>query len=723
MKEYQYITLAELDELPYTADENLKVNTYAFVADLMIRSRPTDVLEDTCVITHLELRDGSLDAGTTCIIYSDSLESFSDQIQSGQIIRMHRAKIKKMADGKLCIYGKLKTAGFAVLLFSGELGDSFTPVYQSSAKFTLISDYKERINSLRILFARDEPMALEDPLISSDDPRISDGQLVATTSVLPVNRKVPRASEEGVNQIIRNANVHRLNEFVLGCYSDITVQAIALFVGDRNNVILRCWDTTSPPRKIFMLNADFIHEMICRDEELEMIAENYWCDIVLYEEHANFARNNVKCGDILLLTNTHLYHSKNGVTLTMHGGGQRYSRSIIILDGNSELRSDLLRIIDRFNTSKDSLRSDMQTDIVDTRNVVDVQQYPYTDQITPARSFDDLEKQQIELWKCWAGERMRQMHAVQLAWIRAYAWKKNQQPNGQLQRSFNLARMAVQFIVRQILERLFAYNKDLFASLARLSRRQRNILFMNFLLTYMEGTYGDAITSKKTRRSIFLSYLFYPICEIFEDDKQSDSECKFAKASKMKKDESLKDDAAWSLLRNLFPGTVLKSSGWKVSFSYNARTKIFFALICKRCSLWCTTSARNFDMTPLCPVCFRREITDSHLFLQCYFLFNGIPHEAEAGSKKYYFLFPIQLLAFFLVDVPKNAQEAAQNYKRGISDKERKALAASIQEQMLSKYLFTLDEVIVRKIKGDVAIFEIGKLTFADRQNGSTDCN
>lgn len=34
---------------------------------------------------------------------------------------------------------------------------------------------------------------------------------------------------------------------------------------------------------------------------------------------------------------------------------------------------------------------------------------------------------------------------------------------------------------------------------------------------------------------------------------------------------------------------------------------------------------------------------------------------------------------------------------------------------MLSKYLFTLDEVIVRKIKGDVAIFEVEKLTFADR--------
>ncbi|VBB25529.1 unnamed protein product [Acanthocheilonema viteae] len=163
---------------------------------------------------------------------------------------------------------------------------------------------------------------------------------------------------------------------------------------------------------------------------------------------------------------------------------------------------------------------------------------------------------------------------------------------------------------------------DLFANLTKLSRRQRNTLFMNFLLTYIEGTYGDEIISEQA-----------------SDGKQSDDTCKFVKASKIRRDESSKDDAAWSLLCNLLPGTVLKSPGFG----------------------W-----QSFQ-------------------------------------------------AFFLVDVPENAQEAAQNYKRGISDNERRALAESIQKQMLSKYLFNLDEVIVRKIKGDVAIFEVGKLTFIDR--------
>ncbi|KAM3720994.1 Protection of telomeres protein [Dirofilaria immitis] len=704
MKEYQYITLAELDELPHTADENLKINIYAFVTDSKTRSQQTDVLEDVSVITQLELRDDSTNIDTTCVIYSDPLENFSDQIQAGQIIRMHRAKIKEMANGKLLIYGKLKAAGFAILLFSGQIDGSLTPLYQSSAKYTIELDYKKRIIALRKLFMRDQSMILESQPTTSQDPRIPDGQLIATTSRLPVNQIVTYANEEEINEIIKNANIHPLNELVLGGYSDICIQVIALFIGDRNNVVLRCWDTTSPPRKIFTLNADFIHEVICRNEKMEMAAANYWCDIVLYEEHANFARNNVKCGDILLLINMHLYHSKSGVTLTMHGGGRCYKRSIIILDDNSELKSDLLRNIDGFNPNKVSLYSVVQAETEHERDVENVeQQHMYMDvqQIDSTRSFDelnDLTNQQKELWKCWAGERMRHIHAVQLAWIRSYVWKKKQQTDVHLQRSFNLARMAIQFTIRQFLLRLFDYNKDLFANLVELPRRQWNTLFIKFLLTYMEGTYGDALTSNLT-----------------DQHKQSVDKHKQAEASEGRKDENLKKDVIWSLLCSLLPGTVLKLSGWQIDFSYNSNTKIFFALICNTCNLWCTTSAKNFDVTPLCPVCFKRDITDSHLFLQCYFLFDGTPHEAEVGSKKHYFLFPIQLLAFFLVDVPESAQEAAHNYRKGVSDNQRKALAASIQEQMLCKYIFILNEVIVRKIKAGIAILEVGKLTFMDR--------
>ncbi|KAK6105891.1 Telomeric single stranded DNA binding POT1/CDC13 family protein [Brugia pahangi] len=145
MKQYKYVSLAELDELSDTTNENFKVNIYALIVDVKIRSQPTSASEDTPVITQLELRDRSSDISTTCVIYSDSVEGFSDQIQNGQIIRMHRAKIKKNTDGKLVVYGKLKVTGFAVLLFSGELGDTFAPVYQSSATFTLVSNYEEMV--------------------------------------------------------------------------------------------------------------------------------------------------------------------------------------------------------------------------------------------------------------------------------------------------------------------------------------------------------------------------------------------------------------------------------------------------------------------------------------------------------------------------------------------------------------------------------------------------
>lgn len=54
---------------------------------------------------------------------------------------------------------------------------------------------------------------------------------------------------------------------------------------------------------------------------------------------------------------------------------------------------------------------------------------------------------------------MRQIHATQLAWIYNYIWKKKHRPNTNLQHSFNLAGMAVQFIVRHTLEHLLAYDK------------------------------------------------------------------------------------------------------------------------------------------------------------------------------------------------------------------------------------------------------------------------
>ncbi|VDO48387.1 unnamed protein product [Brugia timori] len=189
-----------------------------------------------------------------------------------------------------------------------------------------------------------------------------------------------------------------------------------------------------------MFNDDVITEVIYQDEKMEMIPIDYCCDIVLYEEHANFARNSVKCGDVLLLINTHLYYSKDNVTLVMHNGGQHYNRSIVILDANSNLKRDLLRNIDDFNT---------QIDTEDRRNVEDIEQHPYT----------SLQNEQRELWKYWAGERMRQIHALQLAWIYAYACKKKENKNAQLQRPFHLATTAVQFIVQQTLKRLFRYNK------------------------------------------------------------------------------------------------------------------------------------------------------------------------------------------------------------------------------------------------------------------------
>ncbi|VDO70499.1 unnamed protein product [Onchocerca flexuosa] len=115
------------------------------------------------------------------------------------------------------------------------------------------------ITSLRNLFKIDEPMIIEDLPTTSGDPGISGVQLIATTSMSSVNQTVTYANKEEINEILKNANIRRLNELFPRHYNDICVQAIALFIGDRNNVILRCWDTTSPP-KYFHYFMNFIQK-------------------------------------------------------------------------------------------------------------------------------------------------------------------------------------------------------------------------------------------------------------------------------------------------------------------------------------------------------------------------------------------------------------------------------------------------------------------------------
>ncbi|VDN01150.1 unnamed protein product [Thelazia callipaeda] len=708
-----------------TTDWQHIVNIYALVVDLAITMLGhDDGRENAVVVTKLKLHDGSLERSTKCVIYNEPTESFLDKIRKGQIIRIHRAKVKREFDREVVLYGKLKIAGFAVLLFSGLVNDNIAPVYQSSVKFTVTDDHEKKIESLRILFAKDQSLrvgmtsAVSDHLITSEDDLR--GELVITEN--KINKK-----RIGIAAAAENVKIHRLNELVLGSYCNVAVQVISVFVSVQNSVILRCWDTTTVQRKLFSVDADSIQHVMCNDRSLEEVPKNYRCDVVLYEEHADFVKNNVKCGDIVLLVNLHVYHSKSGITLTMHTGGQHYNRSIIILGENDIIKNNLLQDISRFNaeegTETMSISSEGQ---VIARNCEDIGELQQEVNAPVVGLFDRTviaNRQQIES----TTQRLKRINALQLTWIFYCILNKKFHHNLHLELPFNLALRAAEFMVRQLLERLYNSDKNLFVKLVKLSNELLNTLLACFLTAYLNASCIDET----------ISYLLHiDMFHLFENITCT-KDITHGPETRNISNKSSEDDIAWDLLCSLLPGSVLKLYRWEINFLYEKTTKVLFVLLCNKCNLWHITSFTSLDITSLCPVCFKRGIEDSYLFLQRFVLFRGEPYKLgsphaayllklhlmrvsklyvfqDVGGKNFYFLFPIQLLAFFLVDFPENNEEIAHR-RQIMTDQQEKTFAESIQSRMLSKYKFALDEVIIRKIKGDTAIVEVCRLTFFDR--------
>ncbi|OZC12752.1 hypothetical protein X798_00385 [Onchocerca flexuosa] len=84
-----------------------------------------------------------------------------------------------------------------------------------------------------------------------------------------------------------------------------------------------------------------------------------------------------------------------------------------------------------------------------------------------------------------------------------------------------------------------------------------------------------------------------------------------------------------------------------------------------------------------------------------------------SDKKTFFFLFPVALLAFFLIDVPENASDAMQSWKNGLGNEEKQKISNSVKG-MLSKYSFTFTELKIRKVDSAVIFFEVEKVVFAD---------
>uniref|UniRef100_A0A8R1Y3H1 POT1PC domain-containing protein n=1 Tax=Onchocerca volvulus TaxID=6282 RepID=A0A8R1Y3H1_ONCVO len=719
---YSYTSLVNLKKC------NTKEKIHVFAKVIEVRNiRSVDILENVQLVSVIYLRDSSVNSFTRCIIYSEMTDIFAERIKIDQIIQLNHVHIRTNPGRPPSLYGKLNVDEFAIALINHQLGSGINVIFHSSANYCVPENCEEMIAALQVY-------SNNMPIVSS-----------ATNSLFGETLKFHNGGEA----------VCCLNQVVRFQYHNIVVQAISIFISDIGNVVLRCWDTTKPPSSIFVFADENIFEVIHADEELESLAKEYLCDIVFYNEHGDYLKKNVKHGDILLLVNVHYYVAQDCDMLTIHKGGKRYNRGIKILDDYSNQKAKLLNDVEVFVTNRTLSRqkvsdaflssevarrktttmissasgdntvqeSEARISIISRNGSVSANRVRIntlvTSEKTMASVFDihhTIKKANFthQSEACVVRNlRWQQMQAVQLGWIAIYIVKKWISEQSclsltSLQRFYILAKRGSEFLMTSALNCLRRENKDLLRKFVEMLLCQESFVQERYLLVYLKTTCMDIIRSNMINS---IKKLTVGPKKIYQRNRHSSNE-----------EQIINQKASWEFINS-----------WSISLSFDCITPIF-ALICGKCGLWHITSIEMYGLYKLCPVCFKKikmagKKQNRWIFLSivwgCLLLpFHSVIWKVNAGNffcnisdeKTLFFLFPIALLAFFLIDVPENASDAVQSWKNGLGNEEKQKISNSVKE-MLSKYSFTFTELKIRKVGTAVALFEVEKVVFTDSCN------
>ncbi|VDN05319.1 unnamed protein product [Thelazia callipaeda] len=303
-------TLADLKKC--SPNDEVSANKHSvdilfFYQDQKIDSKNSGwkIFPNSKLATNLFLSDSSVNCFTQCTVYSQPTDEFSKKIKVGQIIILDKIHVQRKPGRPPSLCGN----------------NAFPFLIQIVFQIAVLKDY---INNVQGSLSSERMLSVSN---------------VDNIAVCRLNQLMRYKYHNIVVQV-------NTKEFYKATFQDLYVkklQAISVFVGDMGNVILRCWDATTPPSCAFFCKNENISEVIQIDQELDKLAKEYRCDIIFYSEHGEYLKNNVMPGDVLLLVNVHYYVSPNDSMLVVHEGGKRYNRGSIILDNLSPAKTMLLK--------------------------------------------------------------------------------------------------------------------------------------------------------------------------------------------------------------------------------------------------------------------------------------------------------------------------------------------------------------------------------------------
>lgn len=242
-----------------------------------------------------------------CVFFHRDLNSLP-KVEEGDILRLHRLKIQTYQGGKQGYNGP----GFQWLAFHGSL-DART---FSTLGYTFEEQDEELANHLLEWWSKLPGGDLQAPQTSTGT------RLVRNTTTL--------------------ANVNPKDFFDLVCQ---VVQVCELEPDVCR--LIRVWDGTKFEGQLKIVLEGELNQTLKEDNKLVKISTGFVVDIFAFDNHAKESAS-IKPGDFLLLTNVHASVVSGLVELTVHGGGQKFSRGIQVLPSDSTEAQNLKKKLDTF---------------------------------------------------------------------------------------------------------------------------------------------------------------------------------------------------------------------------------------------------------------------------------------------------------------------------------------------------------------------------------------
>ncbi|VDM39850.1 unnamed protein product [Toxocara canis] len=616
---YHYTQLAQLSN-PQDIGHVSGLEKCGCVGLKFIRSNEKNVYCSEQLTSELMLVDESSIVQTKCMIYSEMGSDFSHHLQPGSIIRIHRVTVKSgIGTQPPALCGKLNTAGLAVILFSGNADGGYVPIYSSTKNYTLTAGFQTTVDALRSLLRNPHRLETEQ---SNDNSQ----------------------KENPAQDLL--GNFPKFRNFARYGYHDIVVQVVRILLSDRNNVVLRCWDTTKMEWGApFWFDGDCVSRVVDSNDHLYETVESMSYDIIMYGEHGDNVLANVKAGDVLLLRNVHYYINALGSSLVMHDGqsSKRFNRGFEVLDDQSPIKIAFLRETENFFAGVSVVASAPAECSSNARASIHV-----AEEEEDAATATDIENLYSSEPR---DDRIRKLGEARHALISSLQLSAIKSALPLLRR-----RMQTQRILRKLL-RCPANDVE-----AILSECLAKCLKLN-LATIDERERGCEGSMNRSTQSISIS------------------------PRKRRANEAIEKSSTtmnWPLmlLKTISSGTTLCVQNWKVDLTFS-RLPPIFVLECGECQLWRTVSLHDWQQFYLCPRCFLNNTVPlchlvtilqhvsgdriSPLKLNCYFAFSANEE-------------------FYIGGLPSSASEAAAVWMHRMQRSEERELSRRIQVSHTTHY-------------------------------------